>query len=435
MKEMYVMQRHMIWLLLCCSAASRSAAAPVILNEYNAVGSSNYLNSSEYQDNTKQDPYFANFPGMPDGRIQGNGGNWFELVVVEDHVDMRGWQLRWAEHESAYGTRDIWLGAEPVDEMGVLRYVDQGTITFSFSEIWSDLPAGSIITVSEQELIGVWTDDIDEYRNLTIEGAIDHLHVVPIDLSTDISFDPEAGDWWIHVSTLDELDANPPLVTAETNVELDGPGNFSVGKDTWQLTILDASETVVFGPAGEGIGQLRGVNGTEIGKLESDPSPRIDLETVDYNDGSSSSIGAPNVWGAGEFVQDFGPLRRQGAELRAGDADQDLAFDQQDLVLVQIAGKYKSGQPATWGEGDWNGAPGGGLGRPPIGDGQFDQQDIVAALQANVYLTGPYAGIMPAGQSHDVPVPEPATIWLLVFGLSGWLMMFTAGRFVGRRPK
>ena len=52
------------------------------------------------------------------------------------------------------------------------------------------------------------------------------------------------------------------------------------------------------------------------------------------------------------------------AALQAGDADQDLDFDQLDLVAVQIAGKYLTGDAATWGEGDWNGAPGGSQGSP-----------------------------------------------------------------------
>lgn len=38
--------------------------------------------------------------------------------------------------------------------------------------------------------------------------------------------------------------------------------------------------------------------------------------------------------------------------LQAGDADQDLDFDQLDLVRVQIAAKYLSGRSATWGDGD-----------------------------------------------------------------------------------
>jgi hypothetical protein len=80
-------------------------------------------------------------------------------------------------------------------------------------------------------------------------------------------------------------------------------------------------------------------------------------------------------------------------QLQAGDADQNLEFNQLDLVKVQIAAKYLTGQPATWGEGDWDGAPGGKQGEPPTGDGQFSQLDIIAALNNGLYLQGPYAAI------------------------------------------
>ena len=59
---------------------------------------------------------------------------------------------------------------------------------------------------------------------------------------------------------------------------------------------------------------------------------------------------------------------------QAGDADMDLDFDQLDLVQVRIAAKYLTGQPATWGEGDGNGVPGGFPGSPPEGDGVFNQR-------------------------------------------------------------
>jgi hypothetical protein len=87
--------------------------------------------------------------------------------------------------------------------------------------------------------------------------------------------------------------------------------------------------------------------------------------------------------------------------LRAGDANQDLEFDQLDLVQVQIAAKYLSGQAATWGEGDWNGAPGGQPGSPPVGNGFFDQLDIIAALAAGTYLNGSYAAIGCDGIAGD----------------------------------
>ena len=58
-----------------------------------------------------------------------------------------------------------------------------------------------------------------------------------------------------------------------------------------------------------------------------------------------------------------------------GDANQDGAFDELDLIQVLDATKYLTVEPAVWGEGDWS------------GDGQFDQSDILAALQAGHYRT------------------------------------------------
>jgi hypothetical protein len=56
-----------------------------------------------------------------------------------------------------------------------------------------------------------------------------------------------------------------------------------------------------------------------------------------------------------------------------GDANSDGVFNQLDVVKVLQAGKYLTGQQATFAEGDWN------------GDGVFNQRDIVAALQAGSY--------------------------------------------------
>ena len=98
---------------------------------------------------------------------------------------------------------------------------------------------------------------------------------------------------------------------------------------------------------------------------------------------------------------DFSLFGIGGVVLQAGDADQDLDFDQLDLVKVQIAARFLTGQAATWGEGDWDGAPGGEPGSPPAGNGVFDQLDIIAALSADIYLTGPYAAVRTGGVSGD----------------------------------
>ncbi len=126
--------------------------------------------------------------------------------------------------------------------------------------------------------------------------------------------------------------------------------------------------------------------------------------------------------------------------LQAGDADRDLDFDQLDLVRVQVAAKYLTGQQATWGEGDWDGAPGGSAANPPVGNGRFDQIDIIEALAAGKYLTGPYAVLANAngapgdGQTSviynagtgEVAVDAPSGIELTSINIDS-----TAGIFTG----
>ena len=67
-------------------------------------------------------------------------------------------------------------------------------------------------------------------------------------------------------------------------------------------------------------------------------------------------------------------FRVERVPLQAGDANEDYVFDEKDIVIVLQANKYRTGMPATWEEGDWNGAPGGYAGNPPIGDGVFDEK-------------------------------------------------------------
>ena len=131
------------WVLcLISSFLANAFGADIILNEYNAVSNTMFLNSGnalvDSDGGRASDSYF--------GRIMGNGGDWFELVVITDHLDIRNWKL------------DINNGIE------ILELTDDS--------IWSDLRSGTIITVSE-------------------------------DLQSDISYNPAAGDWWINVQAND----------------------------------------------------------------------------------------------------------------------------------------------------------------------------------------------------------------------------------------
>lgn len=212
-------------------------AADVILNEYNAVDSTSFLgggdSSADDSGGRASDCYF--------GRVMANGGDWFELVVIKDHLDMRGWQL------------DTYSGAK----------LDK-TLTLTADPIWSDLRAGTIITVAQ-------------------------------DVPTDVSYDPAAGDWWINVQA--KTGGEAKYISAKS---------FDVSNKDWRLRIRNVAGATVFGPAGEGISPLTGVGTTEVFQLRADPSAAIEADSPQYDTNRRySTFGAPNRWG----VQDFNDLR------------------------------------------------------------------------------------------------------------------------------
>lgn len=109
--------------------------ADVILNEYNAVRDDVYLK------NNGSDVFW--------GRIAGNGGDWFELVVITDNLNMSGWMI------------DVY-------DNGVLN----ATLNLTMNPVWSSIRSGTIITISEN-------------------------------LADDVSYDPCNDDWWINVCAND----------------------------------------------------------------------------------------------------------------------------------------------------------------------------------------------------------------------------------------
>jgi hypothetical protein len=214
-------------------SANEAGAVRVILNEYNAVASTSFL------DNAGTDVFW--------GRVAGNGGDWFELVVTDDHVDMRGWELVVSNDTGGTG--------ETVQ-----------SLFLTDAAIWSDVRAGTIITIAE-------------------------------DLADNVSYDPGHNDWWINVQA---ADIGSGAYIANTD--------FTVSNVYWQLTIRDSAGHLVFGPAGEGVEPTSGIGSEEVFKLEEDPSAFIHPHS-NFNDGSSSTFGAPNLYAAGTAEQDFTALR------------------------------------------------------------------------------------------------------------------------------
>ena len=95
---------------LFAGLAAPAIAGGLVMNEYCAIGSTKYLNggtaAADATGGFAEDYTF--------GRVLGNGNNWVELVVTTDHLDIRGWKLRWAENlkftstARTSGTATVW---------------------------------------------------------------------------------------------------------------------------------------------------------------------------------------------------------------------------------------------------------------------------------------------------------------------------------------
>ena len=275
--------------LACILPNANSVEADVVINEWNAVRGDRFLDGGDGSDS-----FF--------GTVEGNGGNWLELVVVGGGfgttVDMRGWQLQWGEDE---------------DENGSYSATELGVINFTNNSFWSSVESGTIITIIE-----------------TSDGAGSGF-----DTSTNTSYDdPTTGDYHVNISTLEEsLEADPLLIAdSGENVAADD-GEFSVGHNDWFGMLLDGTGSTVFGPVGEGEASYAGdsINSREVGKLEAPVTGSLaDWLAItpgsDFDDGGTSTFGSANTWSDGASIQNFSALRAVPEPGTAG------------IVLLALAG-------------------------------------------------------------------------------------------------
>ena len=84
-----------------------------------------------------------------------------------------------------------------------------------------------------------------------------------------------------------------------------------------------------------------------------------------------------------------------------GDANEDRRFDIMDVIQVLGAAKYETGEPATWAEGDWDGAPSEFAIGAPKGNGLFDSADLLAALAIGGFEMGTYASLQSPYDGND----------------------------------
>lgn len=233
------------------------AAQPqVILNEYNGVSGGKFLSGGAADSRL--------------GRVEGNGGNWIELVVVGNGalgstLDMRGWKIQ---------ISDVGTGPRLAD-----------TLTLSTNSSWQNVPAGMILTFTEDNALA---------------GGMDSSTTVEDRLAT-------AGWAWRNVWMGDTN------LVSSINYANVASGISTIGNDDTQVVILNASNNIVFGPCGENVVKNPSVNSTSVFALQLDPASGVvpNATTVLGQENSfvgfaQSTFGRPNKLAGGGLQTFFG---------------------------------------------------------------------------------------------------------------------------------
>jgi uncharacterized cupredoxin-like copper-binding protein len=238
--------------------------APIILNEYNAVSSSNYLNGG----NSLADDDGA--PASKDSffnRVAGNGGQWVEFVVVgtgsTGNVDMRGWTIEIGTNTGS-------------------GFVARNTLVLSNSASWQTVPVGTILTFTDKT---------------TAQGGQDSKFAIRDRRGS-------VGDVWTNIwmgdttfLTYTSLAVNGYTVNAGV------VSGILIDQNATQFRVKNSTGAIVSGPVGEGVAPRSGTNSKEVFELEGHPTPsasplRASTDTTfGYDDGASeSTFGLPNNW-------------------------------------------------------------------------------------------------------------------------------------------
>jgi len=255
----------------------------IVLNEYNGVPGSSEL---------------AGGADVTFGPVLGNGGDWYEFLVVEDQLDLRGWTI------------ELW-DRDRDDDLG--EYA--ATLTFSSDDMLSKLPAGMLITISE-------------------------------DLPDDFGFSRGNEDWHINLQANDL--GQGTMFSAQEN--------FNSSRSDQHVVIRDAGGNLRSPLVGETEPWdkfIGGVGSGEVMNLCANPNATTHVDPVaDYRDNSvTSTFGLPNQCVHPDLVdptvltnfdQDLSALRSNAAV--PGDADCDGALTVNDsYAIAQYAVGLRAG--------------------------------------------------------------------------------------------
>lgn len=242
----------------------------VILNEYNAVSPSNFLNGGSLTTDddggvASVDRYF--------GRVAGNGGQWAEFVVLGNGgtgpLDMRGWSVEIGTN-TGYG------------------FLAKNKLVLSGHADWQAVPSGTILTFIDKN---------------TAHGGLDSGFALRDNHAT-------TGDIWTNIWMGDATHLTYTSLTVNGYTTGSGLVNgILIDNNNTQFRVKNSLGQIVFGPAGEGVAPLSGTNSKEVFELEGNPTPSVSpfvvatATTDGYDDGASeSTFGLPNNWFDGTAV-------------------------------------------------------------------------------------------------------------------------------------
>ncbi len=227
------------------------ALTPIILNEYNGVGTEEYLGGGdELEAGAPFDSFFS--------RIEGNGGAWVEFVVTQN-LDIRKWTLEITNEDSTQ----------------ILKLADHVAL--------ESIPAGTILTFSEgNRYLGT---SFNQTSRLNIDGYT----------WTNI---------WMHDSiVIDQANSthptNSPIGSDDTRFTWKNAADEIIyGPSGEKIALSDSNDN--------GIGdEPIAVGSSEVFRLEANPSASTNPLNINYDDGSSSSYGRPNRWSNDSIIQLF----------------------------------------------------------------------------------------------------------------------------------
>ena len=271
----------------------------------------------------------------------------------------------------------LMLSASRGDDQNVHRvdYYDEdplggGTVTIDFTdpkELGDDRHYAVVLDSDGDELTGGGT--LSVYSDGVLMGSANTS--IALSNVDDVNNWLGRSNWTNDANFQGAYDEFRIYDYALTNDEI--LGNFEAGPDT-----VNTAASVAGDYNGDGE-----VNEADINlQAQEMNNAEVNLGVFDENDDGVVNEVDRLIW-----VQDH-------RQTWMGDADLDGLFSSGDLVKVFTAGKYETGEAASWGEGDWN------------GDLSFGSGDLVTAFTDGGYEAG--------ARAPAAAVPEPSTLTLLL---------------------